>query len=226
MKSVIRNVGLALAASGLLLLPCEAQVNFQLYATGTSDTAATRNPGDIFSLSLVAVSITGSALTLGNLDSFTYRIIFPNELFTLTGNTFAAPFDNAQVPGGFNGSIPWSGLPLIITFNVDAGSPGATAFVPDIYRTTATQAGTPVAGPNALLETLTLRVPSPSVPTLYPIRLDVLEAADANGALHTVFSGVDFNLMVVPEPTTTTLVAISLAGCLAWRALRGRKHKR
>ena len=36
--------------------------------------------------------------------------------------TFAAPFDNTTTPAGFNGSIPWNGLPLMITIGVDAVS--------------------------------------------------------------------------------------------------------
>jgi hypothetical protein len=139
---------------------------------------------------VVATSITG------NLDSFTYRITFPDPQFTLVSNTFAAPFDNTLAPAGNNGSVPWSGLPRLITDIADAGSPGFTSLVPDLYRTTATTTGAGVVGNNVVLETLTLRTPSSATQTDYTISLNVLEAADRTGTLFPTTSGVDFVLTV------------------------------
>jgi hypothetical protein len=215
MKSGISKLGLAVVIIGMLLPRCEAQIAFQLYRSGSTLTSATLNPGGLLTLDVVAVSITG------NLDSFTYRISFPNEQFTLTANAFAAPFDNTLAPGGNNGSVPWSPLPLAITDNADFGSPGYTAFVPDIYRTTATTTGAGVTGNNFILETLTVRIPSPISPTTYPISLNVLEAADNTGNLVSTSSGVDFMLTVVPEPATTAIFVASLA---VYAIVRGRRN--
>src|SRR6266567_1035997 len=101
---------LALVCGGMQLLPCNAQVIFQLRQSGSLATTATVAPGGTLTLDVVAVSIAAEVGVQDNLDSFTYRLIFPNQLFTLVNNVFAAPFDNTLVPsGGFNGSIPWSG---------------------------------------------------------------------------------------------------------------------
>lgn len=205
MKSRTCRVGLIMALSGMLFVPCEAQDSFQIYKSGTTATAATLNPGAMLTLDVVATSITG------NLDSFTYRITFPNQQFTLMANAFAVPFDNTLAPAGNNGSVPWSALPLAITDNADAASPGHTPLVADLYRTTATTTGTGVTGPDFVLETLTFQIPSPGSPTTYPISLNVLEAADNTGTLVPANSGIDFTLTVVPEPTTTALVAAMLA---------------
>jgi hypothetical protein len=176
------------------VLSGKATVSFQIRESGTSATTATVAPGGALTLDVVAVTISAEAGILPNLDSFTYRIIFPNTSFMLQNNVFAAPFDNAEAPAGFNGSIPWSGLPLPIDLVADGASPGATALVPDLYRTTATTAGVPVVGPDAVLETLTLQVPLP--PGNYPISLSVLEAADNTGALHATENGTDFVLTI------------------------------
>jgi len=176
----------------MLIVSCEAQVSFQIFESGTTDALVGRNPGELLTLDVVAKSITP------NLDSFTYRISFPNEEFTLTANAFAAPFDNTPAPAGFNGSIPWAVLPVLITHNADAGSPGATPFVADVYRTTATTTGIPVTGQNVVLETLTVRIPSPAaLPAVYSISLNVLEAADSTGFLLPTTSGTDLVLTVV-----------------------------
>jgi hypothetical protein len=218
MKPVTRNLGLVFVISGLMLLPCRAQVSFQIYEHLTLSTAASRSPGALLTLDIVAKSIAP------NLDSFTYRIAFPNQQFTLTANLYAAPFDNTLAPGGFNGSVPWSPLPAPITYNADAGSPGATPFVADIYRTTATTTGIGVTGLNVVLETFTLQIPSPSVvPVTYPISLNVLEAADSNGTLLPTTSGTDFLLTVVPLILTVTRAGGDIA--LSWNAISGRAYQ-
>jgi hypothetical protein len=206
----------------MLLSTGHAQVDFQLYQSATSLTSAAVAPGGLLSLDVVALSIAGSALTQANLDSFTYRITFENmdhsanQAFMLGGNSFVSPFDNALSPAGFNGSVPWwSGTDLTITLNADFGSPGATPLIADLYRTTATQTGTPVVGPNAILETLS--VLAPATPDLYFIRLDVLEAADVNGSFHMTSNGADFAVTVVPEPTATLWVAIGLTVLAVYR---------
>ena len=214
MKSIVCKLGVIIALGRMLITPCEAQDSFQIYQDGTSATAATLSPGSLLTLDVVATAITV------NLDSFTYRISFPNQLFTLTANAFTAPFDNTLAPGGNNGSIPWSGLPLLITDNADAGSPGFTLGVADLYRTTATTTGTGVTGTPFILETLTLEVPSPAVQTIYPISLDVLEAADNTGTLYSTTSGADFMLTVTPVPEPTTPVLLAGAVTL-WVLLRG-----
>jgi hypothetical protein len=221
MKSITRNVGLAAVIGGLLLLPCEAQVDFQLFLSGTGITLAQRDPGALLTLDLVAKSITP------NLDSFTYRIIFPNQEFTLTGNIFTAPFDNTPAPAGFNGSIPWSLLPVTISYSADTGTPGATPLVADIYRTTATTTGIGVTGPNTVIETFTLQIPTPPfglLPVTYPISLQVLEAADSSGALLPTTEGKPFMLTVVPEPTITAFLGVVLVLCMFSRGFRTRNQ--
>src|SRR5262245_47620149 len=151
MKSVFWR-GLAVAFIAIQVLPCKATVNFQIRENGTAALTATVAPGGVLTLNVVFVTSAPEAGILDNLDSFTYRINFPNELFNLQNNAFAAPFDNTEAPAGFNGSRPWSGLPVPINFLADAGSPGATPLAADLYRTTASTAGVPVAGgaPNAV----------------------------------------------------------------------------
>jgi hypothetical protein len=193
MKRVRRNAGLVIAISSMLRVSCEAQADFQVFQSGTAEASAQRNPGDLLTLDIVATSIAS------NLDSFTYRIIFPNQLFTLLANTFSAPFDNTLAPSGFNGSVPWSPLPIAVADNADAGSPAASPFVPDLYRTTATTTGIGVTGQDVVLETLTLRIPSPSperLPATYPVSLNILEAADSIGLLVSTTSGTNFILTV------------------------------
>lgn len=206
----------AFLSTPLVPLAAGATVVFGLVVSGTSDVAALANPGDTITLDVVADS-TAEAGIAGEIDSFTYRIVFPNEDFSVLSAAFAAPFDNAVPPGGSNGSIPSGGYPLAITNAVDAGSPGATAGVADLYRTTATETGTPVAG-TAVLETLALTVPLS--PGFYALVLLPLEAADGLGELHTLDPQATFSLQVVPESTTALLLALGL-GALGCRRRRG-----
>ncbi len=197
-------------------------VMIELHQSGTSAGSALVAPGAMLSLDVVATSITAEAGVLGELDAFTYRISFPNEEFTLINNAFSAPFDNTQAPSGYNGSIPWGG-PLSIGNNADAGSPGATPLAADLYRTTATETGTPVSGPEVVLETLTLTVPNPPANTLpvnYSVSVNLLEAVDAFGAFHMTENGPDFLVTVVPEPESVALLAA--AALLGYTVLRRR----
>ncbi len=186
---------------------------FQIFETGTTNTATTVAPGGLVSLDVVAVKVNAESGVEGDLDSFTYRLNFPNQDFVLTGNTFGAPFDNALAPAGFNGSVPWS-VPTAITHAADAGSPLATPLIPDLYRTTASTAGVPGVGPNLLLETLT--VTAPMTAGDYAISLEMLEAADRMGAFHSVDNGVAFTV-TVPEPTTLALILAGSLGILRRR---------
>lgn len=229
MKHNRRAGWFGLMVCGLSLVPCHGVVMMQIRLSGTSDTFASVSPGAVVNLDVVAVSITAGADTLGNLDAFTYRITFPNQDFGLEGSAFSAPFDNQRpgdLPPGFNGSIPWGG-PTPITFGADAGSPGATLLVPDLYRTTATESGLAATGNDVVLETLSIRVPTPPAGTLpagYAINLNVLEAVDNFGSFHATDNGVDFVLTVVPEPGETVLMAGM--GLLAVIALRRRLASR
>jgi hypothetical protein len=213
MKSALWKGALALAFGAMQLLPCKATVNFQIYESGSLvTTAATVAPGGTLTLDVVAVSVAaegGIAPIAANLDSFTYRIIFPNTSFTLQNNVFAAPFDNDIVAlGGFNGSIPWA--PPSVPIDLLAYPP--TPLDADLYRTTATTTGVPVAGPNAVIETLTLEVPVAA--GIYAISLNVLEAADSLGALHNGNgNGSDFIVTVTgPCSPDTAAPTITLAG--------------
>jgi hypothetical protein len=104
----------ALVCATIHLVPCQAQVNFQVRQNGSTATAATVTPGATLALDVVATSISTEAGVQANLDSFTYRVVFPNPLFTLQTSVFAAPFDNALAPAGFNGSIPWTPPAVLI----------------------------------------------------------------------------------------------------------------
>src|SRR5688572_15027929 len=190
MKSTLRKLGLILACAAFHLVSSQADVAFQLRESGTGALNPHVAPGALVTIEVVALNIQAGAGVVGNLDSFTYRIIFPNQDFDLTANAFSAPFDNNQVPAGFNGSIPWSPLPVPINFLADAGSPGATALEADIYRTTATTTGVPVVAPGTVLETLTVQ--APAAPGNYQVGLNVLEAADVEGALHLTSNGDPF----------------------------------
>ena len=110
------------------------------------------------------------------------------------------------VPAGFNGSVPWTGLPLLITNSVDTGSPGATGLVADLYRTTASTGGTPAIGNSVLVETLDFLAPLGL--GNYPISLTILEAADNMGEFHTASVKSDFNVNVVPLPPAFALMAL------------------
>jgi len=199
MKSIPGKIGLIVAFAALQLLRCHATITFQLREQGSGSLHTTVAPGGVVNLEVGAVGIGAEGDISANLDSFTYRIVFPNQLFTLQNNAFQSPFDNAQVPAGFNGSIPWSGLPVLINNAADAGSPGATPLVADIYRTTATTTGTPITAP-AGIERLTIQ--APVVPGVYNISLNVLEAADSNGSLHTTENGPNFVITVEGGPCT------------------------
>ena len=190
-------------------------IDFQIVLSGTTNVTSTVvGPGSTVMLDLLAVQITAEAGVQANLDSFTYRTVFPNELFTLTGNSFDALFDNDQVPMGFNGSIPWfTGAPILIDNGADAGSPANTPIVADLYRTTATEAGVPAMGPNVVLETLSVEVPMAA--GVYPVDLMMLEAADVTGAFHSTTNGDSF-VITVPEPTTLALLGLG-ALCLRGR---------
>jgi hypothetical protein len=165
------------------------------------------------------LEITAEDFTQANLDSFTYRLVFPNQNFTLTGNSFAAPFDNTQSPAGFNGSIPWyTGTNISITNGVDAGSPGATPAVADLYRTTASETGTPATGTSVLLETINLLAPMAMGD--YPVGLNVIEAADTLGEFHTPLGDPRLQVNVVPIPSAILLQLPGLAGLALLRRRR------
>lgn len=193
---------------GLLLTisnPAFGSTLFAIYESGTTNSNVSVGPGGSFSVDVIAETINAEGSTNANLDSFTYRIGFPNQDFILTSNIFAAPFDNMLAPGGFNGSVPWVGLPLPIDNGVDTGSPGATGLVADLYRTTASTTGVPATG-NSVLETLYLLAPIGL--GNYPISLTILEAADNMGEFHTASVKSDFNVNVVPLPPAFGFMAL------------------
>lgn len=195
-------------------------VTFGLFESGTSNNSLSVLPGGSFSMDVVALGITTEGFTQPNLDSFTYRVIFPNENFTLTDNLFASPFDNTQVPTGFNGSKPWyTGTSIPITNGADAGSPGTTLSESDLYRTTASTTGTPATGTMVLLETIGLLAPTAIGD--YIISLNVLEAADTLGEFHTPLGDPSLNVSVVPIPSTLGLLLPGFAGLVLLRQ-RGR----
>jgi subtilisin family serine protease len=207
-------LALALLLFGLCLPQPEASTVIQLFETGTTNTALSVSPGGAFNINVIATNVQPETDVLGSLDSLTYRILFPNENFTLTSNAFAAPFDNTLAPTGFNGSVPWTGLPVLITNTADAGSPLATPGVPDLYRTTATTTGVGGIG-DVLVETLGLE--APAAPGNYALTLLTLEAADEFGAFHTTTDGVPFSVTVVPLPPA---LGLFLAGLFALIRLR------
>lgn len=186
------------------------EVEFQLVQGGTQTvTELTVNPGDPFTLDLLAQSIVAEAGVNAELDSFAYRIEFSSEEFTLTSNSFGAPFEN-DVPsmGGFNGSVPWAPPAIDITNGADSGSPLSTPTIADLYRTTASEAGVPGFRPNLIVETLGLLAPVSLGD--YLIGLNVAEAADTFGSSHTASNGTDFVLHVVPEPGTAVVMLCSV----------------
>ncbi|MHC4799479.1 MAG: VPLPA-CTERM sorting domain-containing protein [Planctomycetota bacterium] len=170
-------------------------ISFSIFSSGTTDGSFTVSPGGIFSIDVVAMDIMAEGFTRAELDAFTYRVNFPNQNFTLVGNAFTSPFDNTQAPFGFNGSIPWyTGSSIPITNGADAGSPGATPFAADLYRTTATQLGTPVTGSFAVLETTNLLAPT-----------NIKES---------------FNVNVVPIPSSILLLSGAMAALAIFRRRR------
>jgi subtilisin family serine protease len=175
-------------------------------------------PGEGFTLDVVVTDLSNEGGVEANLDSFAYRVVFPNQSLTLSQSGFASPFDDARAPGGFNGSIPPGDVSVAITNPADAGSPFATPLVPDLYRTTATVSGTPPAGSNILVDRLKLVAPLSD--GIYPIQLSVLEAADATGAFHTVSVGPSF-LLQVPEPDGLLPWLVGLAFLALTRRPRG-----
>ena len=193
-------------------------VTFSLFKSGTSDTSVAVSAGGDFMMAVVADNMTAEGSALAELDAFTYRINFPNEAFTLVSNNFGPPFDNAQAPTGFNGSIPWAdGSPIPILNGVDVGSPGATPFIADLYRTTASEAGTPAKG-SVVIETLELLAPL-SLGN-YMISMDIIEAVDTMGEFHTAEFSMDFNVNVVPLPSTVGLLAMGLLALVYFRRMK------
>jgi hypothetical protein len=170
---------------------------FALVLGGTTEATVAVEPGASFSLDVLVTGLAGQPGVQPNLDSFTYRVIFPGADHGLEKSGFLAPFDDTPAPGGFNGSIPDGDSSAPITNFADAGSPFATPVVPDLYRTTASILGVPATGPSFVVETLSLQ--APTVPGSYAIDISVLEAADQVGAFHTATEGAAF-VVEVPEP--------------------------
>jgi len=191
-------------------VPAHATIQFALLDAVSHSGTVVVTPGVSFSAVVLGLGVAAEpASGVGaNLDSFTYRVMFSTETFALQSNTFAAPFDNNPAPTGFNGSVPWAGLPVSITNSVDTGSPGGTPFVADLYRTTATRFGDAATDPEFLIETLGLI--APHTQGVYAISLQVLEAADSFGTFHFVGVNPGLTVQVVPEPSTPWLVASGL----------------
>ena len=120
--------------------------------------------------------LNGEPGVQANLDSFTYRLVFPDTNHVHEFSSILAPFDDTGAPAGFNGSIPLGGTNFTITNGADLGSPFDTPLVADLYRTTASVAGTPATGSEVTVERLKLA--APLAPGDYPIQVQVLEAAD------------------------------------------------
>lgn len=222
----LKSKATACLSGGILILmfvlACTNQafgaVTFSLFKSGTSDTSVTVSAGRDFMMDVVADNMTAEGFALAELDAFTYRINFPNQEFTLVSNNFGHPFDNAQVPAGFNGSVPWAdGASVPILNGVDAGSPGATALIADLYRTTASKAGTPAKG-SVVIETLELLAPL-SLGN-YIISMDIIEAVDAMGEFHTAELSMDFNVNVVPLPSAACLLAMGLSALVYFRRMK------
>jgi hypothetical protein len=172
-------------------------MTFDLFEAGTFNKTVTVPPGANIALGVVASNMTAEGSAAGELDAFSYRIVFSNEQFILNSNVFGAPFDNTSAPLGFNGSIPWTtGSAVPITNRADAGSPGANLLAADIYRTTASETGMP-ASHDVVVETLEISVPQ--TPGVYPISLEIIEAVDRLGEFHTADVGAAFNVNVLPS---------------------------
>nr|WP_319396911.1 hypothetical protein [uncultured Desulfobacter sp.] len=222
----LKNRSTACLSGGILILllvlaganPAFGAMTFSLFESGTSDTSVTVSAGGNFMIDVLADNMTIEGYALNELDAFTYRINFPNEAFTLVSNKFADPFDNALVPTGFNGSTPWAdGSSVPILNGSDAGSPGATPFIADLYRTTASKAGIPAKG-SVVVETLELLAPL-SLGN-YMISMDILEAVDAMGEFHTVEFSTDFKVNVVPVPSAAGLLAMGVFALVYFRRVK------
>jgi hypothetical protein len=222
----LKNRSAACLSGGILILllvlaganTAFGAMTFSLFESGTSDMSVTVSAGGNFMIDVLADNMTIEGYALNELDAFTYRINFPNEAFSLVSNKFSAPFDNALVPTGFNGSIPWAdGSPVSILNGSDAGSPGATSFIADLYRTTASEAGIPAKG-RVVVETLELLAPL-SLGN-YMISMDILEAVDAMGEFHTTEFTMDFNVNVVPVPSAAGLLAMGVFALVYFRRVK------
>ncbi len=206
---LVTLVGLALVL-GLVSAPvAQGAAVFQIAEAGTGNTSVNVGPGATVDIEIVAMSLTAGEYVAAELDAFTYQINFPNEAFTLQGNTFIGSFDNTQSPAGNNGSLPWwTGTDIAITNGADVGSPYFTPSVADLYRTTATT--NPVlalTGPGTLE---TLSVVAPMALGTYSITLNFLEAVDTMGESHTTTVGGPFDVNVVPIPPAFGLLAMGL----------------
>ena len=218
--------------SAVLLVSCVALLGlaesarahsaFALVLNGSSLSTVQVGPGDSFALDVVVMGLAEEAGVKGNLDSFTYRVVFPNEDHVLDSSSFLSPFNGTPPPGGFNGSIPLGDVSVDITRSADAGSPYATPLVSDIYRTTASNAGVPAAGSGFVVEKLVLRAPAAA--GIYSIDMSVVEAADNTGAFHTVSAGPAF-MLAVPESSTILQWSSGLVGMMILQSLRGRRAK-
>ena len=218
--------------SAVLLVGCVALLGlaesaraysaFALVLNGSSLSTVQVGPGDSFALDVVVMGLAEEAGVKGNLDSFTYRVVFPNEDHVLDSSSFLSPFNGTPPPGGFNGSIPLGDVSVDITHSADAGSPYATPLVSDIYRTTASNAGVPAAGSGFVVEKLVLRAPAAA--GIYSIDMSVVEAADNTGAFHTVSAGPAFTLEV-PEPSAILQWSSGLVALMILQSLRGRRAK-
>ena len=59
--------------------PVRAYSAFALVLNGSSLSTVQVGPGDTFALDVVVMGLAEEAGVKGNLDSFTYRVVFPNE---------------------------------------------------------------------------------------------------------------------------------------------------
>ncbi len=222
--SCSRSAVLLVGCVALLGLAESARAHsaFALVLNGSSLSTVQVGPGDSFALDVVVMGLAEEAGVKGNLDSFTYRVVFPNEDHVLDSSSFLSPFNGTPPPGGFNGSIPLGDVSVDITRSADAGSPYATPLVSDIYRTTASNAGVPAAGSGFVVEKLVLRAPAAA--GIYSIDMSVVEAADNTGAFHTVSAGPAF-MLAVPEPSTILQWSSGLIAMMILQSLRGRRAK-
>jgi hypothetical protein len=215
---------LLVGCAALLASPGAARASstFALVLTNSSQSTVQVGPGDVFALNVVVTGLAAEASVKGNLDSFTYRVVFQNEDHVLDSSSFLSPFNGTPPPGGFNGSIPLGDVSVAITDSADLGSPYSTPLVPDIYRTTASNTGVPAVGSGFTVEKLVLR--APTEPGIYAIDMLVVEAADNTGAFHTVSTGPSFTLEV-PEATAMMQWSSGLVAVMILQSLRRRHAK-